>query len=51
MLVYTEENHQGAAACVKLGAYGDFRDPYITNVESFKWVRRATCNLYRSALR
>ncbi len=44
VLVYTGPNRTGTVGCVLFNTYGSFVYPFAGNVESYRWVNRATCD-------
>jgi Peptidase inhibitor family I36 len=50
VLVYTRTNHTGTAGCVLYNQYGVLVYPFAGNVESYKWVNRATCDSKKRAI-
>ena len=50
VLVYTRTNRGGTAGCVLYNQYGALVYPFAGNVESYRWVNRATCDAKKRAI-
>ena len=50
VLVYTRTNKGGTAGCILYNQYGALVYPFAGNVESYRWVNRATCDAKKRAI-
>lgn len=50
VLVYTELGFDGDRACIRRGAGGNLVRGFAFNISSYKWVTRAVCKRFGSAI-
>jgi hypothetical protein len=47
---YTRTNRGGTAGCILYNQHGALVYPFAGNVESYRWVSRATCDAKKRAI-